>query len=133
MTEELLVSIFTPPLPLHDGGAVVRNGRLSSAHCLFPISHNPSLASSGMRHRAAVGISEETDALVIVVSEETGSVSIAHNGKIMRYSGSVIAPALEQWLEKYLPNNKSSRGFWQKKFVVIQNAILKMTKARRDK
>ena len=133
MTEELLVSIFTPPLPLHDGGAVVRNGRLSSAHCLFPISHNPSLASSGMRHRAAVGISEETDALVIVVSEETGSVSIAHNGKIMRYSGSVIAPALEQWLEKYLPNDNSSRGFWQKKFLAIQNAILKMTKARREK
>ena len=64
----LVTSIFTPPLPLHDGGAVLRNGRLSSAHCIFPVSNNPNLITSGMRHRAAVGLSEDTDALVVAVS-----------------------------------------------------------------
>ncbi|MDO5318727.1 MAG: diadenylate cyclase [bacterium] len=82
----LLVSVFTPPLPLHDGGAIIRNGRLSAAHCLFPVSNNPvGLSESGMRHRAAVGISEETDALVVVVSEERGQVSVALNGQLKRY------------------------------------------------
>ena len=70
ISRELLVSIFTPPLPLHDGGIVIKNGLISAAHCIFPVSNQPELISSGMRHRAAVGLSEETDALVIVVSEE---------------------------------------------------------------
>ena len=84
----LLVSVFTPPLPLHDGGAIIRNGRLAAAHCLFPGSNNPvGLSECGMRHRAAVGISEETDALVVVVSEERGQVSVAHNGQLKRYPG----------------------------------------------
>lgn len=82
----LLVSVFTPPLPLHDGGAIIRNGRLAAAHCLFPVSNNPvGLSECGMRHRAAVGISEETDALVVVVSEERGQISVAHNGQLKRY------------------------------------------------
>lgn len=87
ISTELLVSVFTPPLPLHDGGAIVRNGRLAAAHCLFPVSNNPiGLSESGMRHRAAVGIAEETDALVVVVSEERGQISIAYNGQLQRYS-----------------------------------------------
>jgi len=86
ISTELLVSVFTPPLPLHDGGAIIRNGRLSAAHCLFPVSNTTDgLSNSGMRHRAAVGISEETDALVVVVSEERGLISIAHNGQLTRY------------------------------------------------
>lgn len=86
ISTELLVSVFTPPLPLHDGGAIIRNGRLAAAHCLFPVSNNPvGLSESGMRHRAAVGITEETDALVVVVSEERGQVSVAHNGQLKRY------------------------------------------------
>ena len=84
----LVTSIFTPPLPLHDGGAVLRNGRLSSAHCIFPVSNN---------------LSEETDALVIVVSEETGDISVARNGKLFRYSGEQRAESLHRWLARTLP------------------------------
>lgn len=85
ITSELLISIFTEPLPLHDGGIIIRNNRIASAHCLFPVSIREELSESGMRHRAAVGLSEETDALVIVVSEETGHISVAHNGELRRF------------------------------------------------
>ena len=103
-SRELVTSLFTPPLPLHDGGAVMRNGRISSAHCIFPVSNNPELISNGMRHRAAVGLSEETDALVVVVSEESGDISVARNGKIFRYSGDQRAESLHRWLARALPD-----------------------------
>lgn len=96
----LVESVFTPPLPLHDGGMTIRNGRVSSAHCVFPVSNNPNLAAIGMRHRAAVGLSEETDALVVAVSEETGSVSVAHNGRLLRYTGEQIPQMLPRWISK---------------------------------
>ena len=99
----LVTSIFTPPLPLHDGGAVIRNGRLSSAHCIFPVSNNPDLIANGMRHRAAVGLSEDTDALVVAVSEETGDMSVARNGKLFRYTGDQRAESLRRWLARTLP------------------------------
>lgn len=99
----LVTSIFTPPLPLHDGGAVLRNGRLSSAHCIFPVSNNPDLIANGMRHRAAVGLSEDTDALVVAVSEETGDISVARNGKLFRYTGDQRAESLRRWLTRTLP------------------------------
>ena len=104
----LVTSIFTPPLPLHDGGAVLRNGRLSSAHCIFPVSNNPDLIASGMRHRAAVGLSEDTDALVVAVSEETGDISVARNGKLFRYSGEQRAESLHRWLARTLPRASGS-------------------------
>ena len=103
-SRELVTSLFTPPLPLHDGGAVMRNGRISSAHCIFPVSNNPELISNGMRHRAAVGLSEETDALVVVVSGEYGDLSVARNGKIFRYSGDQRAESLHRWLARALPD-----------------------------
>lgn len=99
-TRELVASIFTPPLPLHDGGMTIRDGRISAAHCVFPVSHMSSLTSRGMRHRAAVGLSEETDALVIVVSEETGSISVAHNGKLFRYDGNNRKASILKWITK---------------------------------
>ena len=108
-SRELLISVFTPPLPLHDGGVTIRSGRLAAAHCLFPVSGNHDLYESGMRHRAAVGISEETDALVIIVSEESGRISIAHNGKLIRYTGdneSVRASVL-RWVKKAMPVKKT--------------------------
>ena len=109
-SQELLISIFTEPLPLHDGGVTMRNGRIASAHCLFPVSANPKLSGSGMRHRAAVGLSEETDALVIAVSEETKSVSIAHNGRIVRYaaSDSETRSSLLRWMRKAMPVKKTA-------------------------
>ena len=103
LSRELVEAIFTPPLPLHDGGMTIRNGRIASAHCVFPISNNPDLITSGMRHRAAVGLSDETDALVVVVSEETGSVSVAHNGRLIRYTGEQRAQSLTRWVSKAMP------------------------------
>ena len=102
-SRELVETIFTPPLPLHDGGLTIRGGRIAAAHCVFPVSNNPDLIGSGMRHRAAVGLSEETDALVIVVSEETGSVSVAHNGRLIRYAGEQRAQSLVRWITKAMP------------------------------
>ncbi|MBN2190805.1 MAG: diadenylate cyclase CdaA [Candidatus Aureabacteria bacterium] len=84
-SEELIQTIFIPNTPLHDGGVIITNNRLSAAGCLFPLSSNPTLSKTlGTRHRAAIGLSEETDAVVIVVSEETGSISVASNGVLTR-------------------------------------------------
>ena len=107
-TGELVDCIFTPPLPLHDGGVTIRNGRIAAAHCVFPVSNNPELVSSGMRHRAAVGLSEETDALVVVVSEETGGVAVAHNGKLIRYDGDQRRQSLARWIAKAMPGGRRS-------------------------
>ena len=105
-SRELVEALFTPPLPLHDGGMTIRNGRIAAAHCVFPISNNPDLISSGMRHRAAVGLSEETDALVVAVSEETGTVSVAPDGKLIRYYGDQRGPSLVRWVGKALPGGR---------------------------
>lgn len=105
-TRELVTCILTPPLPLHDGGLTMRNGRLAAAHCVFPVSNNPDLVARGMRHRAAVGMSEETDALVVVVSEETGAVSIAHNGKLTTYPPDTRRDQLYRWVAKALPGRR---------------------------
>ena len=111
LSHELLVSVFTPPLPLHDGGIVIRDGRISAAHCLFPVSNKSDLISSGMRHRAAVGLSEETDAVVFVVSEETGAISIAYNGKLHRYgSKDNVNKIMLRWLRVAMPHQKKVRN-----------------------
>src|SRR5689334_18833849 len=82
---ELLLSIFHPKAALHDGGVIVRNGRIAAAACIFPVSQRETLDRSlGLRHRAALGITEESDAVAIVVSEETGSISICHRRRIER-------------------------------------------------
>ena len=85
LTTELLQNIFYPSAPLHDGGVVVDEMTVIAAACLFPLSDNPSLEKTlGMRHRAAVGLSENSDALVVSVSEENGSISLAINGQLTR-------------------------------------------------
>jgi diadenylate cyclase len=85
ISKELLMAIFHYRSPLHDGAAIIQNGRLLAAGCLLPLSNDPSLAKIlGTRHRAAVGISEFTDAWVIVVSEETGTLSLARGGQLER-------------------------------------------------
>ena len=111
ISNELLFSIFTEPMPLHDGGAIIRHGRLAAAHCLFPVSSNTeALFAAGMRHRAAVGLSEETDALVIAVSEERGRVSIAHNGRLLRYPdlSEDSRKAVLRWVRKAMPQQKTA-------------------------
>ncbi len=83
VTSELLNSIFLPYSPIHDGAVILHKGKITKAGCLLPLSHNPDIAKSfGTRHRAALGLSELSDALVLVVSEETGKISAVHDGKI---------------------------------------------------
>lgn len=83
VTSELLNSIFLPYSPIHDGAVIIQRDKITSAGCILPLSQNPDIAKSfGTRHRAALGISEQTDVLVLVVSEETGKISIVHEGKI---------------------------------------------------
>jgi diadenylate cyclase len=106
VSHELLVSIFTPPQPLHDGGIIMREGRIAAAHCLFPVSNQSELASSGMRHRAAVGLSEETDAVIIVVSEETGRISAAYNGRLHQYGEDKVEKLILRWLRVAMPNDR---------------------------
>lgn len=89
VTPELLLQIFYPNTPLHDGAAVIGNGHLLAAACVMPLSASGILTRSperqmGLRHRAALGISEVSDAVAVVVSEETGSISIAHSGRMIR-------------------------------------------------
>lgn len=85
VTHELLVTIFDPHTPLHDGAVIVRRGRALAAACVLPLS-TAFLADRelGLRHRSAIGVTEDSDAIAIVVSEERGSISIAHNGRIIR-------------------------------------------------
>jgi diadenylate cyclase len=85
VTSELIGTLFTPSSPLHDGAIIIQNDRVVAAGCILPLSQDQRLAPAlGMRHRAALGLSEETDALVIVVSEETGTIAYADDGKIYR-------------------------------------------------
>ncbi len=83
LLHELLIAIFLPSSPMHDGGVIIHNGRIHSSGCVLPLSNNPDIPKRyGTRHRAALGLSEETDAVIIVVSEETQEISLVIQGKI---------------------------------------------------
>ena len=85
LSSELIETIFTPPSPLHDGAVIVRGNQIVAAGCILPLSQNPNFERSlGTRHRAAVGLTEETDALCLVVSEETRAISLAERGNLIR-------------------------------------------------
>jgi diadenylate cyclase len=98
INEQLIENIFFKNAPLHDGGMVIRNGKIYAAGCVLPLSQNTKLSKDlGTRHRAALGISENSDAIVIVVSEETGIISVAQNGYLAR---KLSTKALKYRLEK---------------------------------
>ena len=85
LTYDLLVTIFQTSSPLHDGAVVLQEGRIAAAACFLPLTVNPRLSRDlGTRHRAAIGLTEESDAAAVVVSEETGQISVALNGEIDR-------------------------------------------------
>jgi len=85
ISQELLLTLFFPKTPLHDGGIIIRDDRIIAAACIFPVSQREDLDRTfGLRHRAGLGITEESDAIAIVVSEETGNISVCHRGKIER-------------------------------------------------
>lgn len=108
---ELLLNIFMPNTPLHDGAVIIRGERAVAAGCFLPLSENPDLSKElGTRHRAGIGITEHSDAVVLVVSEETGIISIAREGKLTRH---LDENTLREYLEDLLlPKAGGSNYFW---------------------
>lgn len=113
-TPLLIKNIFFNKAPLHDGALIIRNNRLYSAGCLLPLSSNPDLMKDlGTRHRAAVGMSENSDAVIVIVSEETGIISVANDGKLYR---GFDRERLENRLQKYLLPDSAEEGKKKRKF-----------------
>jgi len=85
VSKELITSIFLPPSPIHDGALIIHQGRIIAAGCFLPLTTNPHVSKTlGTRHRAAIGLTEETDAIVVVISEEEGAISMVREGRITR-------------------------------------------------
>jgi diadenylate cyclase len=105
LSYDLLATVFRPSAPLHDGAVIVQRDRIAAAACFLPLSMNPILSTQlGTRHRAAIGITEETDAVAVVISEETGSISLAVAGKIDRdLSVEHLRERLTTLLRRYAP------------------------------
>ncbi len=106
ISSALISNIFYPKSPLHDGGVVIRDGRVHAASCILPLSTNPNLDSElGTRHRAGLGVTEVSDAIVIIVSEETGTISVAHNGVIERgYNSITLRERLKELMDDSIEN-----------------------------
>src|SRR4051812_11868222 len=102
---DLLATIFRPSAPLHDGAVIIQKDRIAAAACFLPLSMNPVLSTQlGTRHRAAIGITEETDAIAVIVSEETGAISLAVSGKIDRdITVEHLRNRLSNLLRRYVP------------------------------
>lgn len=105
---DLLINIFTPDTPLHDGAVVIQEDRIAAAAVFLPLTFNPELSTElGTRHRAALGVTEETDALAVVVSEETGTISVAYEGRMIR---DLDGKTLRNTLYEYLITDLYPRG-----------------------
>ncbi|RHE70704.1 TIGR00159 family protein [Weissella cibaria] len=116
VTSQLLINTFIPNTPLHDGAVIIKDARLAAAAAYLPLSDNPTIPKElGTRHRASVGISEVTDALTIVVSEETGAVSITRNAELMQ---SLSREDYRKYLTRQLvPENGEVKQNWWSRFV----------------
>lgn len=136
VSSELVKNIFWPKAPMHDGAMIIRNGRIAGAGCVLPLSGNTSISRElGMRHRAGIGTTEVTDALVVICSEETGSISVATNGALRRH----LAPeTLRRLLRtELLPNSdehESKAGaYWVEKLSSLNwNSIVKAIRSSKD-
>ncbi|ACT04239.1 diadenylate cyclase CdaA [Paenibacillus sp. JDR-2] len=125
ITSELLINIFTPNTPLHDGAVIIRGNQIMAAGCYLPLSENPFISKElGTRHRAAIGVSEVSDAIAVIVSEETGQVSLAINGMIVRdiKEESLISKLFEELTPKQTSGKEratvssfSFSSFWKRK------------------
>lgn len=113
ISSELLINIFIPNTPLHDGGVVIKEEKVAVACAYFPLSESAGISKEfGTRHRAAIGLSEVSDAFVIIVSEETGSISIAHNGNFQHnLSGEEFEAVLRQ---KFVVEDELQASWWQR-------------------
>lgn len=108
ISPQLLVNIFTPKTPLHDGAVVISENRIKAAACMLPLSNDKHVSKRiGTRHRSAIGMSRESDAIVVVVSEETGKISVAKDGTLI---ADVKEDALKQILIKNLITKKTEKG-----------------------
>lgn len=115
VSSALLENIFVVNTPLHDGATVIRNNRIVSAGCFLPLTSNNDLSKKlGTRHRAAIGISENSDALIIVVSEETGTISLAMNGRITR---NYTKDRLKKVLINIMKNRFQKKGTWRERVI----------------
>ena len=115
VTSELLINICIPKTPLHDGALVIRQGRIEAASCFLPLSQNPNLSKElGTRHRAGVGVSEESDAVVVIVSEETGRISLALGGELFV---NLSPESLKSRMTKLLIDNKKDTKIKRGMFV----------------
>jgi uncharacterized protein (TIGR00159 family) len=107
VTKGLLLSIFNKNSPLHDGAVIIHKGRIKAARCVLPVSENDSLpAHYGLRHRSAIGMSESTDTLVMAISEETGRLILARNGKYLR---GLKLKQIEQRILQYMHNSEPAK------------------------
>jgi len=111
VTNQLLINIFEHNTPLHDGAVIIRGNRVTSATCYLPLSDNMKLSKDlGTRHRAGVGISEVTDSLTVIVSEETGKISVAYEGNLKRnLDADSLRVYLYQILNKDVEESKPKR------------------------
>ena len=130
VSPQLLVNIFTPKTPLHDGAVVISNNKIAAAACVLPLADDQDIAKElGTRHRAAIGISKESDSIVVVVSEETGKISVAKDGTL-------IADVREDVLKKILISNIVTKRFADKKVRKnerFSNLRKKFKKEKKDK
>lgn len=116
-SSELLINIFIPNTPLHDGAVIIQGNQITAAACYLPLSENPFISKElGTRHRAAIGISEVADAISVVVSEETGQISLAMNGQVVRdiKEESLISKLFEELRPNTAPKEKRP-VFWKRK------------------
>ncbi|WAA09383.1 diadenylate cyclase CdaA [Fervidibacillus albus] len=115
VTSELLINTFIPNTPLHDGALIIQNNEIKAAACYLPLSENPFISKElGTRHRAALGISEVTDSLTVVISEETGAISVAKNGELHH---DISLEELERMLKAGLVKKEetpTTMNFWSK-------------------
>lgn len=125
-TAELLKNMFFDKAPLHDGAVIIRDGRLAAAGCVLPLTKNTNLSKElGMRHRAGIGLSEQSDAVVVIVSEETGSISVSIEGTLKRH---LTANSLNQLLRQNLiPENADEGGK-----TGVRSAIKNIFKVKND-
>lgn len=112
ISSELLINTFIPNTPLHDGAVIIRGDRIMAAGCFLPLTDNQNLSSElGTRHRAGIGVTEISDAVAIIVSEETGTISLAQNGRISRY---LDAKTLKEVLSSIFEVKESKKPVWKK-------------------
>ena len=132
VSPQLLVNIFEPNTPLHDGAVIIGNNKIEAAACMLPLSQNKNISTAlGTRHRAAIGMSKESDSIVVVVSEETGKISVAKDGNL-------IADVREDTLKKILISNVVTKRFTmpeqpQAKFIKIKDAVTAKIKNKEKK